>query len=118
MNKKAKEAAKEDILDEMIGNGTGIREGKKSFSAADVNVRANRNTLWARHKEDAIDRIVKNGKYSDWQRNKYRIKVDFPSEVKEIKTFEHDFDFKEASNSRVVYRKADFNYDRRRIAAD
>lgn len=119
-NKKAKEAAKEDILNEMRGNGKGISNGKKSFSAADVNIRkaAFSKTLWPHHEEDNIDRIVKKEKYSDWQNRKYATKVEFPAEVKETRTFTDEFSFKDARNSKSVYRKADFNYNRIRIAAD
>ena len=101
-----------DILDK--------RKEEKEFSMIDA---GNKRALWPRHKEDVIDRICKEQMkkgltYADWQKERYRTTVTFPSEVKETKTFTHDIDFKEINSCKnTIYRAADFNYDRRRISA-
>lgn len=121
-NKKAKEEAKKDILNEMRGNGKGISNDKRSFSAADVNVRKATfsKALWPHHEEDEIDRIVKKERYSDWQNRKYPVKVSFPEEarVRQVRTTGCTIVHAERMKDPISIRPVDENYDRKRIAAD
>lgn len=108
---------------DIFGNLAAKRDVMNDISAADVDEMEGRRPayykpIWPHHKEDDIDRIVKKEPYSEWQKRKYATKVEFPAEVKEIKTFTDEFSFEDARNSKSVYRKADFNYNRTRIAAD
>lgn len=82
--------------------------------------------MWPRHKEDNIDRIVKEQAkkgltYADWQKERYRTKVDYPAEagVVRVRTFgSEDINSQNKSKYSVKVRPIDDNYDRKRIAAD
>ena len=82
--------------------------------------------MWPRHKEDNIDRIVKEQAkkgltYADWQKERYRTKVDYPAKagVVRVRTFGSE-DILSANKSKysVKVRPVDDNYDRKRISAD
>ena len=78
--------------------------------------RDNRKCLWPQHKQDKIDNICveykDKGGYAQWQKDRYPIKVEFPSWVKKTRTFTSDLNFKEVFSSNCEFRRADFNYQR------
>ena len=111
-----------DVRD-IFGDREVLENPKKAASAASVTVKRDERITWAysRHKEDKIDKIVKeygqgNG-YSKWQKERYKVNVkeNIPKEVLRVKTFDRDLDLEEANLSGARYKKADFNYNRKRV---
>jgi len=115
---------------DIFGNIQAKKDAMRDASGADI-LKSERKAsyykcIWPHHKEDNIDRIVKEQAkkgltYADWQKERYRTKVDFPAEagVIRVRTFGSE-DILGANKSKysVKVRPVDDNYDRKRIAAD
>ena len=112
---------------DIFGDIQAKKDAMRDASGADI-LKSERKIwkpMWPRHKEDNIDRIVKEQAkkgltYADWQKEKYRTKVDYPAEagVVMVRTFGSEDISENKSKYSVKVRPVDDNYDRKRIAAD
>lgn len=108
---------------DIYGNKTYLNVPQKKLSAGSVKKFDGINDVYIppQHKEDNIDRIVKEyGQgtgYAKWQKEHYKVNVkgNIPKEVLKVKTFDRDLSLEEANLSGARYRKVDFNYDRKMV---
>jgi len=113
---------------DIFGNIQAKKDAMGDASGADI-LKSERKIwkpMWPRHKEDNIDKIVKEQAkkgltYADWQKERYRTKVDFPAEAGVIRVRTFGSEGVSGANKpkySVKVRPVDDNYDRKRISAE